>query len=44
MYCLYFHLACLLEIPMDSKLPDDVVNAFRNFLFRMPKESPAKEQ
>ena len=44
MYCLYFHLACLLEIPMDQKLPDDVVNAFRNFLFRMPKESPAKEQ
>jgi hypothetical protein len=44
MYCLYFHLACLLEIPMDTKLPDDVINAFRNFLFRMPKESPAKEQ
>jgi hypothetical protein len=29
---------------MDARIPDDVINAFRNFLFRMPKESPAKEQ
>jgi hypothetical protein len=43
-YCLYFHLACLLEIPMDARIPDDVMNAFRNFLFRMPKESREKEQ
>lgn len=37
MYCLYFHYACLMEIPMNKKIPDDVVNAFRNLLFRMPK-------
>lgn len=35
MYCLYFHNACLNEIPMDSRIPDDVVNGFRNLLFRM---------
>jgi hypothetical protein len=44
MYCLYFHYACLTEIPMDEKIPDDVINAFRNLLFRMPKiESSNKE-
>jgi len=43
-YCLYFHLACLLEIPMDTTIPDEVMNAFRQFLFRMPKESRAEEQ
>jgi len=36
MYCLYFHYACLMEIPMDDDIPDDVMNAFRNLLFRMP--------
>ena len=36
MYCLYFHYACLMEIPMDDDIPDDVINAFRNLLFRMP--------
>jgi hypothetical protein len=37
MYCLYFHYACLMNIPMDERMPDDVVNSFRNLLFRMPK-------
>jgi hypothetical protein len=37
MYCLYFHYACLVELPMNKKIPDDVVNSFRNLLFRMPK-------
>ena len=37
MYCLYFHYACLLNLPMNEVMPDDVVNAFRNLLFRMPK-------
>lgn len=37
MYCLYFHYACLTNLSMDKKIPDDVVNAFRNLLFRMPK-------
>lgn len=36
MYSLYFHYACLMEIPMDEKIPDDVINSFRNLLFRMP--------
>jgi Ulp1 family protease len=44
MYCLYFHYACLTELPMGTKIPDDVINAFRNLLFRMPKESREKEQ
>jgi len=37
MYCLYFHYACLMNIPMDEKIPDDVINSFRNLLFRIPK-------
>jgi hypothetical protein len=37
MYCLYFHYACLMNIPMDERMPDEVVNSFRNLLFRMPK-------
>ena len=45
MYCLYFHYACLMNIPMGERMPDDVVNTFRNLLFRMPapKESGTKE-
>jgi hypothetical protein len=34
MYCLYFHYCCLLGIPMDTKIPDDVINIFRKLLFR----------
>jgi hypothetical protein len=37
MYCLYFHYACLTGIPMNERVPDDVVNSFRNLLFKMPK-------
>ena len=36
MYCLYYHYACLTEIPMDDTIPDAVINAYRNLLFRMP--------
>jgi hypothetical protein len=45
MYCLYFHYACLMNIPMDARMPDEVVNAFRNLLFRMPasKKASVKE-
>lgn len=32
-YSLYFHYACLNEIPMDHKIPDDVINVFRRLLF-----------
>jgi hypothetical protein len=37
MYCLYFHHCCLMEIPMEERIPDEVVNAFRGLLFKMPK-------
>jgi hypothetical protein len=37
MYCLYFHHSCLMEIPMEERIPDEVVNAFRGLLFKMPK-------
>ena len=39
MYCVYFHYACLMNIPMDQRIPDDVINSFRSLLFRMPKIS-----
>lgn len=39
MYCVYFHYACLMNIPMGKRIPDDVINSFRNLLFRMPKKS-----
>ena len=44
MYCLYFHYACLLGLPMDKRIPDDVVNGFRGLLFRMPKIDPGKKE
>jgi hypothetical protein len=37
MYCLYFHYACLMQIPMGKTIPDDVVNSFRDLLFKIPK-------
>jgi hypothetical protein len=47
MYCVYFHYACLMNIPMNERIPDEVINAFRNLLFNMegsPKiESSRKE-
>jgi hypothetical protein len=44
MYCIYFHYACLMEIPMEDRIPDDVMNGFRNMWFDMPKiDSEDKE-
>jgi len=34
MYCLYFHYCCLTGIPMDERVPDDVVNGMRKLLFK----------
>lgn len=34
MYSVYFHYCCLNEISMDERIPDDVMNIFRNVLFR----------
>lgn len=44
MYCLYFHYACLLELPMDRRIADDVINGFRGMLFRMPKIESGREE
>lgn len=35
MYCMYFHYCCLMGIPMEERVPDDVVNSFRRMLFRL---------
>jgi len=35
MYSLYFHYCCLLEIPMDERIPDEVINKFRQLLFKV---------
>ena len=35
MYSLYFHHCCLLEIPMDERIPDEVINKFRQLLFKV---------
>jgi hypothetical protein len=35
MYCLYFHFCCLLGIPMNKRIPDEVVRGFRGVLFRI---------
>ncbi len=34
MYCVYFHYCCLTGIPMEDRVPDDVVNSFRRMLFQ----------
>ena len=34
MYSVYFHYCCLLEIPMEEKISDDIVNSFRQLLFK----------
>jgi hypothetical protein len=38
MYCLYFHLCCLLQIPMEERVPDSVVRGFRGMLFRVGRK------
>ncbi len=38
MYCLYFHYCSLLEIPMDKRVPDDVMRSFRGLLFSIGKK------
>lgn len=35
MYSLYFHYCCLLGIPMDKRIPDEVVRGFRGALFKV---------
>lgn len=38
MYCLYFHLCCLLGIPMEERIPDPVVRGLRGMLFHVGKK------
>jgi len=34
MYCMYFHYCCLTGVPMEERVPDDVINSFRKLLFK----------
>jgi hypothetical protein len=34
-YSIYFHYCCLLGIPLDERIPDDVINKFRKLLFKV---------
>ena len=34
-YSVYFHYCCLLGIPLDERIPDDVINKFRKLLFKV---------
>jgi len=36
-YCLYFHYCCLLGIPMNKRIPDEVVRGLRGLLFKIAK-------
>ena len=38
MYCIYFHLACIVGLPMDKRIPDDVMRSFRGMLFTIRKK------
>jgi hypothetical protein len=38
MYCLYFHYCCLMNIPMDERIPDNFVRWLRGLLFRVGKK------
>ena len=35
MYSVYFHYCCLMGIPMDKRIPDEVVRGLRGVLFRV---------
>ena len=35
MYCLYFHHCCLNNIPMDERVPDEIMVLFRRRLFKV---------
>lgn len=38
MYCLYFHFCCLAGVPMERRVPDEVVRSFRGVLFSIGKK------
>lgn len=38
MYSVYFHYCCLMGIPMEKRVPDEVIRGFRGLLFRVGKK------
>lgn len=38
MYCIYFHLACIVGLPMDKRIPDPVMRSFRGMLFSIRRK------
>lgn len=38
MYCVYFHLSCIVGLPMDKRIPDSVMRSFRGMLFTIRKK------
>ncbi len=38
MYSVYFHLSCIVGIPMDKRIPDPVMRSFRGMLFTIRKK------
>lgn len=38
MYCLYFHFCCLVGVPLEKRIPDDVIRSFRGMLFSVGKK------
>jgi hypothetical protein len=38
MYCIYFHWCCLSGVPMERRVPDEVVRSFRGLLYSIGKK------
>jgi hypothetical protein len=38
MYCIYFHWCCLTGVPMEKRVPDEVVGSFRGVLYSIGKK------
>ena len=38
MYCIYFHWCCLVGVPMEKRVPDEVVRSFRGVLYSIGKK------
>lgn len=38
MYCIYFHLACIVGVPMDKRIPDPVMRSFRGMFYTIRKK------
>ena len=38
MYCIYFIHCCIMRVPMNQRIPDDVMMTMRKFFFTIPKK------